>query len=214
MKKNKLFLKIFICLATVITMAGAYSVFNNPVSVSSEKYVGSEHYYFMKADIADINEILKDADLIVIGQAIDTGETVTSSGAYASDALKEKYREKFNKELTSSFTNTTFNVEKVMYGDKSIAESNIVIRQYGEAGSDIGETKLEKNQKMLLILKETPDGRYKISGLEAGAYDVAENDKIISHSNDTATKPYENKSINKLLKDIAEFKDTTIEDYQ
>jgi hypothetical protein len=52
-----------------------------------------------------------------------------------------------------------------------------------------------------------------ISGLEAGAFDIDENDNAISHSNDTATKPYENKNINKLLKDIAKHKDVNIEAY-
>lgn len=208
--KSKYFKVVLcICLIGIAILTVCYKGMNS--TVSSDKYIGSDHYVFFKEDIPKIDLLLDRTDLIVIGSASDEGKTERSSPAYEPEKMKEKYKKIYNKELTLPFTNINFNVEKVIYGKIGTADNSIVIQQNGEQGSDIGETKLVKGKKVLLLLEKKSDGKYKISGLENGAFDIDQNNNIISHGNDTAIKMFENKSINNLGAYISKYKKVEIE---
>jgi|GEM_PF-1465557 hypothetical protein len=198
---------------TIVTQSGERPVFkgkNISYDKNSEKYIGSEHYVFFKGDIPSIDNLLDRTDLIVIGHAIDSGKTIRLS-QNAPEKFKEKYKKTFKKELTSIFTKVNFQIEKVIFGKSNTSSNNIVIRQYGEAGSDIGENKLIKDKRVLLLLEEKSDGAYKVSGIETGAFDVYSDGNIVSHGRDTAIESFDNKNINNLINHISEYKNVKID---
>lgn len=171
---------------------------------AEEKYIGSDDYKFLKVEIKDFDYLLNRTDIIVRGYARTNGETVKEKVTVQKE-LDEKYKNMFGKDKMSTFTNFEFVVTEVIYGDDVKIGSEITIQQYGEAGNDRGQTKLKKNEEVIMLLKQRGEGVFRSVGLENGTFTVTEDGTIVTHGDDEAVIQFDKEHKDKLTKRIAKF---------
>lgn len=189
---------------TICAILIVFCIFGDRDVYKGEKYIGSDDYMFYKEEIKDFDYLLDRTDIIVRGYARTDGETVNEKVTVQKE-LDEKYKNMFGKDRTAIFTSYEFVVSEVIYGDDVKIGSEITIQQYGEAGNDRGQTKLKKNEEVIMLLKQRGEGVFRSVGLENGTFTVEEDGTIITHGDDEAVIHFDKEHQDKLLKRIEKF---------
>ncbi len=207
--KKKMFLGVCVSVLLVfVVFVTTFSIkyFNNKFMVSGiqqSKVVGSKSVdgFLSKISAESINDLIDNADLIVIGKVITDGITAKKKLDFPNNQLKEKALGDVNSEIEFSVSRSEFEISEVLFGE---SKTNIItISQLGEAGNDNGETKIKKGNDMLLILKRHKDNKnmYSSISFEEGLF-LTNNDKVVSLSDNISLSKYDGKNLYNLKKDI------------
>lgn len=175
---------------------------NQGYDYTTDKVIGSDDSGFIKEEIKDIHQLLDRTDVVVTGKVMDSGRTVRLDESSGDTELDKKYQRLFGKEIMSTFALYSLDVEQVISGDQSLQGTNITICQYGKAGDDSGETKLKKNENVVLLLTAKGDNTYSIVGLENGAFTIELNNTITTHGIDQAVIGYDKKSAKTVIETL------------
>lgn len=128
---------------------------------------------------------------------------------FRAEAAEEKFEKMFPGKNAPAYnvTSSQIKVNRVLYGD--IDTDSIELHQFGSAGNDDGETKVRKGRKMIFILRKHPDKEnvYSSVDFEDGLFEVDNDNKLLSLSDNMLTAKYDGldtkileKDINKVLK--------------
>ncbi|KNY27578.1 hypothetical protein [Pseudobacteroides cellulosolvens] len=200
----------YVSLTVTILAVAFVTIFTfakNENNISDTKIIGSKSFdeTAFRIKINSIDEILKFADLVAIGKVIDDGKTVETEfplpgGESQAKKLKAMYP---NINTKMEVTHTNVQIEKVIYGSSPTTDI-ITVGQMGQAGNDEGETKIKREQKVLLILKKHPgtDNLYSSVDAENGLFKIEKNSKVISFSDNEAVSKYDNNNVDILVNDI------------
>lgn len=207
MKKNPFFTIILLCAVLFIgftTQSSHHESYNSTPDIST-KVIGSKEFKesFFIIPYQDIEEACNDADLIVIGTVTSSGETEYRELYSGEPEMHNKYRQSFpsSKSPTYPVSKNEISVDEILFGS---CDKLITLTQNGEAGTDIGETKVKKGERMLFILHKDPAGENMWSSvsLEDGLFLLRENGKVLSLTDNLKLAKYDDRSLNLIKKDI------------
>lgn len=201
-RKFGILVTLAICLSAIVFIGVNGENENSQIT----KYVGSDDYIFIKEEVKDISVLAENADIIVSGYAVDSGKTIVKSGSGISKEIDEKYKDLYGKEIKTDFTNTTFVIIDVYYGDATMIGEEIIISQYGRAGNDKGENKLKINKEVILLLNDMGEGIFSVEGLENGAFTIEDDGTINTHGNDEAVIKFDKKDKSNLIDVLVKIK--------
>lgn len=186
-------------MSTLIIALGAFKISNKIGTVQyntnpdiSSKVVGSETFVGYRMRLTSMEELLRFADLVIIGEILTDGET-KEKPISASPEQDAKFTELFSKVPTYKVAQTNVKVNKVIYGDSNLVDTIIKFNQLGEAGNDYNQTKAKKGDEMLLILcKSDEDDTYASVSFEDGMFLIDKNNgKLLSLSKDILVAKYD-----------------------
>lgn len=157
------------------------------------KYVGSKVLNYDKEVYENIDEIIKDTEVVVLAHFVDTPRVLT---------------EHFDYETTLYCTVFNMVVDEVIRGEYN--QSSIPVKQTGLPDSDEMETKVKANQQYVLFLnKEQYDENttvYEPSGIEQGVVMVNNDGTLCSYSDEGFMPQYDGKTLETLKNNIASIK--------
>jgi len=205
-------IKIIIC-AFLVTLIGCgiaffsskSTIYNTSPNISA-KVVGSEKLSTYRIPFNSIDELVSKSDLVILGEVISDGTTIKQNFNLPDPAKSKLNTLKSGSDKTSTITVTqaTVKIDKVLYGDTYLEE--IKFDQLGKAGNDDFQTKVKKNQKVILALKKNTNDSYASVDLEDGVFSVNENNKVFSFSKNIAFAKYDSLDLNVLIEDIKKSK--------
>lgn len=195
-KLKKILLPVLFCICLL-----TFSIyFVNSIESKSEqnlqKIVGSKmpgsEMSFNWESFKDIKHLIDFGSKLVVKVTIlDDGKTLEEDAPTAfpgEDAIKI-HRTLFD-----------VDVDEVLYGE--YANQNIVFEQMGVAGSDVGETKVKKGDKVILFLEKNRYG-YSAMGQEQGIYRIGEDEKINAMTDNVdLINKYDKKEVKEFIKEI------------
>lgn len=201
----KISLLVLICACLLpIGIKGTNTYSNN--RNNQEKAVGSKMGFsvFSRIPAESIEELLKDANLVVEGTVITEGNPESRNLAFPNKVLEDKFINRYGEDKVFKYDLSSYEieVEKTLFG-KCNSET-IILNQFGSPDSDIGETKVKKGEKVLLILKEDneKENSYFSVDLEDGLFKVLSDNKVVSLSDNKAVARYDNKDLTQLESEI------------
>lgn len=208
--KKKLHILIALAIITTVTCIGIglnrdsvseKSVYNMNPDVSS-KVIGSEmiRNSAWLIPIKSIEDLVSYADLIVIGEVISDGVTKTEEWPKVEGDPQGQLD--ISNRSPMSVSHTKVKISKTLYGKAN--SDTITLLQLGKSGDDRGETKVKKNKKMLLVLKDSKDGRNIYSSVcyEDGLFEINNDNKVKAFSKELVMAKYDDTDIDLLEKDI------------
>jgi len=208
---KKVIVSIFLFVLTVISASSIFAFYDTPVKYNdnpdlSGKVVGSLKNDFLCRYRAETMEVLlEQADLIIEGEVVSDGTTKTEYFSLGDEAAEEKLEKMFPGKSAPAYnvTSSQIKVNRVLYGD--VDTDTIELHQFGSAGSDNGETKVRKGRKMIFILRKHPDKEnvYSSVDFEDGLFEVDEDNKLLSLSDNMLTAKYDGLDAKTLEKDIS-----------
>ncbi len=208
-------LKIILCICLLMLSSVSLTLFkfdsetlyNSNPNVAS-KVVGSENLSGYIVPLQSVDDLVSKSDLIVIGEIMS--DAVTIKRPYEpSDEAKSKlntlYPEAQNK-FNFNVAQVTVQIKEVLYGDTSLSE--IKFNQLGNAGNDSLQTKVKKNERVVLALKKVTgtDDTYASICFEECVFDIKPNNKLLSFSKNMAFAKYDDIDLNILENDISKVK--------
>lgn len=209
MKRRQIKRSIVIsCCACLLAYAGFITIcretYNEHPDLSA-KVVGSTDFkqQFLIFQYQGVQDACLDADLVVIGTVRTEGETVIRDFYTGEPVMKAKHQKAFdtNAAQTYEVSKSSVDVEEVLYGS---CGKSIILTQNGAAGSDAGETKVKKGDRMLFILHKDPAGSDMWSSVswEDGLFLLNDNGKVLSLTDNLSLAKYDERPVGLLKKDV------------
>lgn len=168
-----------------------FSTFNKQDKVIN-KEVGSDSLMATRLEVNSLKELIDKADLIIVGDVLTDGLT---KNVTIGDDGNDKGG------VTFDITENQVAINNVLYGSTDAKE--ITFQQLGKAGNNMFQTKVQKGNKVLLILikDDSSENTYASVDFENGCF-VISNNKVLSLSNVEAVAKYDNLNLNNLTQDI------------
>ncbi len=164
------------------------------------KIVGSHSGPFYVIPMSSLNQLVGLSDLVIIGE-VATDAVKTKRLAESGTPLDQKFIDKFDKPNTYTTADVKIKVKKVLHG--STDESTIIYAQLGVPNSYSLQTKVHKNDNVVLFLKRDPnDGHYASVSFEEGVFLLDEHNKLLSQSVNKVLAQYDGISLDVLEEDI------------
>lgn len=161
-------------------------------SKADTKFVGSKHTESIHIDYeiySSVKEMLQDSDLIVIAHYSDTPNNIKTKS--------ENYT------LESSRYNLI--IDEVIYGESKA--KNIVFSQMGAFDTDNYETKIKKDKKYILFLKQKPnidEVVYDSAGSEQGIVEILDDDTLLSYFDEGISDELNKMKVDKIKSEISD----------
>lgn len=198
MKKLIIIFVILVAVVGLISSCSENEVYNmNPDT--SKKVIGSKSLLLDRLPIENTEQLMRFSDLVVIGNVVSEGKLITET-----IGTEEVFKAK-GADINIELTEIDVKIDKILYG--KVSSDIIKIVQVGKPNSDIGETKIKKNKKVLLVLSKDNDKEniYSSVDFENGIFEIIDN-KLMSYSDNKNIAKYDNISVDILIKDIKETK--------
>lgn len=200
--------KIILIIPAIILLFSVTTYFNgnhkyNENPDLSKKIVGSKSLIMERLPITNMDQITQGADLIVIGKVITSPENTQIEFPFGNEDMKKHAMEKSNGKIPKvNLACSKIKIQEILYGNSS--SDVITLAQVGNSESDIGETKVKKEDKMLFILQRHPDEPNKYSSVEAeeALFKIDNNNKTLSLSDNKFTSRYDDIDCEILKNDI------------
>jgi hypothetical protein len=173
----------------------------------SQKVIGSSN----RSEMADRipwedteEQLVRYTEVAVVGEVIadDTESTFNmyGTGPEAEEAARQT-REEWGVNAYGPCTIATVRVEQVLWGDIG-DETEIRLFQLGSPHVSDTQTKVEKGERVLLLLLLREDGLYKAPYLEDSVFYLDGDDKITSMGDKKICARYDGRSLDLLARDV------------
>jgi len=191
----------FVFLISIFVIKNSVQNGDSVQSGNANKIVGSELnngsiksgntiMFFEKNKLKSLEELVQAADAVVIAEVTSDAETV----------VKENPKG-MSDDIAST---TTYSVAQIKIIDTlcgKVDSDTIKFTQIGEAGNDVGETKVVKGERYLFALHKH-DWGYNSTAQEDGIFKVVKGNKVYSLSNNPVFSKYDNLNVEELKKDL------------
>jgi len=154
---------------------------------------------FYETPLESIDDLLRFADLVAVGEVVSDGTVTTAEWG-------KVHNDPEGKTEMSSFppvtvTHTKVKISKVLYGETK--SDTITVLQAGEG--ELGETKIKKGQKLVMLLRDGAEGDniYSSVSWEKGFFEIGQDNRLVSFSDDLVVAKYDKTSLDLLTRDIA-----------
>lgn len=202
MKKKvySLLLFIIIFFSGVFLLGKEFPVFKylvgNIILVNKYSPYFSNSILFM-----DLEFMVKNSDLIILGEVVSNGETMDIPFNRTKDEIEKDSRLGLKTE-TYAVTHSKIKVEKVISGRSKGEE--ITISQLGTANVDSSEVKVKKGDALIFLLRKHPNTKelYSSVNLSDGLYRIKDTGKIDVISEKDAFKKYDDMEKNEFMREI------------
>ncbi len=158
---------LFLILTLIIVAAGSGAVF------SLYKYNNREKSVIMMVSLIELSpeEIIKQSDGVIIG-TVKGLKTVKAQSSFSGEGEND------------IVTNATISVEKYLFNPQNLDSSEIVVQTFGgtignETMFTEDEPKFEKDQHVIIFLRQAQNGFYIVFGYSQGAYTINGNEVAI-----------------------------------
>lgn len=209
--KNKTKFIISSFLAMIFMATAVIALNNNAISYNTnpnvnDKVIGSELFSASRIAPESLDDVLKHADLVVIGTVVSESKLLKKS--YLTSELQDlgdkvKDLSKQEKELTFNVSQVEIKVHEVIHGN--IDTKTILFNQLGSPESDDFQTKVKNGEKILFVLKMSDDGTYASVDFEEGLFKILDNDTTMSMSKNLNIAKYDDIHQDILVKDIKNY---------
>lgn len=208
---KKIILITSLAIFLVVAIVGITLMYNNTGNEkisynmnpdNSKKIIGSAEVRKKMSllPITSIDDLVGYADLIVTGEVISEG--VTGKAGWPKVEGDTQGKTDLSNLPPVDVTYTKIKINKTLYGK---ADSDIItLLQLGKAGDDKGETKVKNKKKMLFVLRKANEGEdiYSSVCYEDGLFEISDDDKVLSLSNEITESKYDGTHIDLLIKDV------------
>ena len=170
----------------------------------SQKVVGSKGGFGDFADYPSLDtedDLVRVAEVIIVGEVIGDGEA-SKFNMYGDETFAKQMLE-MGRDPYMNCTLTRIRVEETIYGDLA-AGSEFDLFQLGIPDSDAGQTKVQKGERLVMLLRGDmdKDGTYYSANVEHTMFYLDDNDTVTSMSDELVCARYDGTSKAFLIRDL------------
>ena len=189
---------LFALIFAFIISGCSKNIYNNNPDLAS-KVVGSKSYAADKLPVNSIDDLLKDANLIIVGEVISYGQRETFN-IYGS---REDAAALIKSGINPYIPSTLIKVKVIKVIEGKIDTDEITLFELGHPDKDDWQTKVKLGETLVMILKKF-EGKdtYCATNAEDSMFYLDENDKLLSMSDEKICARYDGIKLSVLTNDI------------